>query len=647
MEWPLFILFLAGAFALVVAVGKRRPRWAKRSLALTLLATIAAALAWNADTTRRTRAAAELAKSVPREGRPGGYVSSDKCQACHPGEYASWHRSFHRTMTQYASPVSIKANFDGVTLELRGETYRLQRRGDEFWVELPDPDWGRELKNPLTASAATKPPRVWKRLGLLTGSHHMQVFWVPSRHGNTQYVFPFVWLLADRRWAPLHDTFLRDPKLPPTLHVWNVNCLRCHSTGPQPRPEAGTGVFDTRTGEMGIACEACHGPAEEHVRLNQNPLHRVALRLGAKTESAIVNPSRLSAARSSQVCGQCHGIKWILNQPAFLREGFSFRPGLDLDQSTPIIRPSRLEQQPWLHGPLKAQPNFLAEHYWSDGEVRVSGREFNGLVDSACHEKGGLACVTCHSMHQSDPDDQLARDMGGNFACLQCHAQYRDRLTEHSHHAAGSTGSLCYNCHMPHTVYGLMKAIRTHKIASPTVQSSLQTGRPNACNLCHLDQTLAWTATYLHEWYRQPAPQLTDQQQSTAASVLWALKGDAGQRALIAWHMGWEPAKHASGDAWLAPYLAQLLTDPYSTVRYISHRSLRRLPGFTEFPYEFVAAGADREQARLRALNLWAAQEKTERRSNHILIAPDGTLLREPFERLLSERDDHSMDLQE
>ena len=47
---------------------------------------------------------------------PGdGYVSSETCRACHPSQYASWHGSYHRTMTQIATPETIAASFDGVT----------------------------------------------------------------------------------------------------------------------------------------------------------------------------------------------------------------------------------------------------------------------------------------------------------------------------------------------------------------------------------------------------------------------------------------------------------------------------------------------------------------------------------------------------
>ena len=46
-----------------------------------------------------------------------GYVSSDTCRACHPAEYESWHGSYHRTMTQVATPDTVRADFDGVQVD--------------------------------------------------------------------------------------------------------------------------------------------------------------------------------------------------------------------------------------------------------------------------------------------------------------------------------------------------------------------------------------------------------------------------------------------------------------------------------------------------------------------------------------------------
>src|SRR5882672_7555596 len=67
-------------------------------------------------------------------GRPiqvpaDGYASSQTCRACHPSQYASWHGSYHRTMTQIATPETVLPSFDGVTVEaMPGEPMILERR---------------------------------------------------------------------------------------------------------------------------------------------------------------------------------------------------------------------------------------------------------------------------------------------------------------------------------------------------------------------------------------------------------------------------------------------------------------------------------------------------------------------------------------
>ena len=69
---------------------------------------------------------AELATPLPERVRDAGYASSDTCRACHPGQYASWHRSFHRTMTQVATPTAIAAPFAGQVLTERGRHFQLR-----------------------------------------------------------------------------------------------------------------------------------------------------------------------------------------------------------------------------------------------------------------------------------------------------------------------------------------------------------------------------------------------------------------------------------------------------------------------------------------------------------------------------------------
>lgn len=643
-------LFCLGVVAAVLALGSkfrqlRMPAWVfALMLGLAVLA-VTSAFFWEARAQRQIEQQHQFSQTIPRQGRPGGYVSSDTCQACHPSQYASWHRSYHRTMTQYASPESVVGQFDGQELPLLGYSYSVERRAGEFWVDLPDRRW---RPAPGSTSGFDARPRLQRRVGLVTGSHHMQVYWVPLQLGNLQMDFPWAWLISDQRWVPVDSTFLRDPNLPLHFQSWNTACSQCHSTGSQPRIDTQVGSADTRTGELGIACEACHGPAEEHVRINQNPLRRYALHLGRKPDPTIVNPVRCTKKYSAQICGQCHGIKWLPQSEPWQENGFSFRPGRDLDQTTPIVRPTKRREQPWITAALSADPTYLQNRYWSDGMVRVSGRDYNGLVESPCYQRGEMTCLSCHSMHQSQPENQLAAGMDSDEACLQCHSSLRKQIAAHSHHPLGSSGAACYNCHMPFTTYGLMKAIRSHQVSSPTVQSSLETGRPNACNLCHLDKPLEWTARFLNQWYDTPSLQLDESNRTTSAALLWLLRGDAGQRALVAWHMGWEPARRASGQLWLEPFLAQLFDDPYPTVRYIAYHSLERLPGFSQFDFDFLGPEPDRARARQKALELWRRTPATalDRTGPAVLLDQNG-LQAELVNRLLSQRDDRSMDLQE
>jgi len=113
--------------------------------------------------------------------------------------------------------------------------------------------------------------------------------------------------------------------------------------------------------------------------------------------------------------------------------------------------------------------------------------------------------------------------------------------------------------------------------------------------------------------------------------------------------MGWKPAREASGEKWLAPYLGQLLEDPYSTVRYIARRSLRLLPEFQDFEFDYIGPVANRALARQAAWTKWEQTHgrKLDRSGPEILIRPDGQIDRGVWERLLSQRDEKSMYLQE
>jgi hypothetical protein len=596
-----------------------------------------------------------------------GYVSSEACKSCHPSQYATWRSSFHRSMTQIASPETVRADFDGVRVgSVQGEPMLLERRETAFWAEFDDPQW---------SGQGESPPRIRRQVVMITGSHHQQVYWYRTEHTRFIGQLPGIYLIAERRWIPRGAALLHPPTGRPGSEIgrWNAVCINCHAThgkraldGPFGSQSIDGQISNTTVAEFGVACEACHGPGEQHVRMNRSPLRRYALHLTGRPDPTTVQPQRLNPRLSSDVCGQCHGV-WEFYDEAGEREanwnGLPFRPGAQLATTRFVAQPSTNIASPTMKRLLAAYPEFLEDSFWSDGMVRVSGREYNGLVESPCFksavdEKRMMSCFSCHTMHKTPNDPrstaewadthQLSVNMNGREACLQCHSTFRANVTSHTNHAASSTGSDCYNCHMPYTSYGLLRALRSHQISSPTVVESVDAGRPNACNLCHLDKTLQWTAAYLEKWYGPPGATLSEDQQTIAASLLWLLRGDAGQRALVAWSLGWPPAQAASGTSWMGVFAAQLLEDPYDAVRFIASRSLGSLPGFADFDYDFVVPPSERFAATVRALETWRRVRKADSRTDaQLLFESDGSPNVDLITRLLRQRNDRRVVLRE
>ena len=595
---------------------------------------------------RNDASRAALLASTPAQARlkpvtapNNAYTSSQTCRACHPSEYKSWHNSYHRTMTQLAKSGAILGKWHGTRLPLGQATLQLEheQKRDEFWVNTVGADG---IKTDS------------QRVTMTTGSHHLQVYWTADANGNLQHPFPFGWLIADQKWVPVQDTFLRDPHLAAPDAKWNNVCIKCHAVAGRPGIDARTRTVNTETAELGISCEACHRPAGAHIAHYQNPVNRYISHLGDKAVHAILNPASetLDHRLSAQACGQCHSYQYTPNPLDWLRNGPRFLPGNELNANTTVVHASTFianGKQP--DGHPHPGGEWLGDRFWPDGMVRVTGREYNGLLDTACFQRGKMSCLSCHSMHgYLDNNDQLAPRMETNEACLQCHDDFRDNLTAHTHHAADSTGSLCYNCHMPHTTYGLLSGIRSHQIDSPSVEAHLKTGRPNACNLCHLNQTLEWSSSHLTKWYDHRQPKLDNDDKSISAMLKMLLKGDAGQRAIAAWNMGWEPARKASGGNWQAPWLIRTMNDPYAAVRYIAHKALMADPAFAGTPFDYTAPLAKRA-TQIDAISERRADAELLGQAPHaqLLLDAQGKPLEDVADRLTRQRDNRPITLQE
>jgi hypothetical protein len=583
----------------------------------------------------------------PIQDPQGGFVGSNRCQQCHVDKHASWYASYHRTMTQIADPQSIATSFADVRFESGNRHYKLFESEGKLWTNI-------ETVTPKGTSSHVF------QIVLTTGSHHYQVYWFETTQPRALAQLPYVFLIDEQKWVPRTSVFLIPPAEPPSTGKiealaeygrWNTTCIRCHATAGVPKPVNinGTERFDTRVAEFGISCEMCHGPGGTHSEKMSNPITRYSHHLSGADAQEIVNPSKLSAQKSSQICGQCHSINMLRSHHDELdwrSNGYKYRPGDDLNAHRIVVERGELQAE----GAFKSETQDVEDpSFWGDGMVRVAGREYNGLLHSPCYAGGEFSCLTCHALHKDADDgrsnlewanDQLAHSALDNSVCTECHAEFGSSpaaVSAHTGHETGSPGSLCYDCHMPYTSYGLRKAVRSHQISSPNVNDSLRYGRPNACNQCHLDKTLRWTADALDERYGQPAPEIPSALADTSYTVIHALSGDAAQRALAFYSMGNSNAQDISGSQWLTPFLAQGLNDPYVVVRQIAHRSLQTLAGFTGVEYDFQADEAAREHAIARIMGAWS--DGRPKYDNPEILMAKGTLEIDLLEAILRQRD--------
>jgi len=231
------------------------------------------------------------------------YAGAEACRKCHAAEYEAQSKSEHAAALAHSLPSqqgqwAFGAGAQAITF--------VARRDAANYVELGD-TW-------------------YRRIGglALTPGHH------------------------DRKGVPYR---IFDPS------AAILRCFACHSTGP-----LSVGTDDSiEPRELGIRCEACHGPAAEHA---SNPAAK-----------HMADPKQLTADAQNRLCGECHRM------------------------------PAAAGDSTNLHNPWNArhQPLLLAE--------------------SACFREssGRLSCVSCHSPHASLERNTAAYDA----RCRECHDAVR------------------------------------------------------------------------------------------------------------------------------------------------------------------------------------------------------------------------------
>jgi hypothetical protein len=322
------------------------------------------------------------------------YVGDETCRQCHGDKVKTFFRTAHHLTSRQASADSIAGTFGSGANVLKtsnpGLFFRMENTdGDFFQTAI----WG----TPPYTTTRTEP------IDLVIGSGRKgqsYLYWT----GDRLFQLPVSYWIEMGQWV--NSPGYRDG-------VANFNrpvisrCLECHASyadsldWPQQNNR-----YKMTSVVLGISCERCHGPGQEHVARHRS---------GSTDLSAewIVNPARLPRDRGVEVCAQCHAGH---GKP--LAAPFSYVPGVRLDAYLELDRPD------------------------PKSKIDVHGNQVALLQRSRCYQSSAkLTCSTCHNVHEPQRDAAAFSDR-----CLACHTIENCGM----YSKIGDKIALnCIDCHMP------------------------------------------------------------------------------------------------------------------------------------------------------------------------------------------------------
>lgn len=369
---------------------------------------------------------------------------------------------------QPATADSVSGDFDDRRLRFHGIETRLYRDGNDFRV--------------ATVGGDGKPGDF--RIAYTFGHYPLQQYLVDAGKGRLQ-ALNVAWdsrpaNQGGQRWFHLQvdEDINSEHPFFWTRHLQNANsrCIECHATDVKKNFDATSNRYDTRWTETGVGCESCHGPAGRHLEMARNGelqaddsgfVHQQnsSLRWAFADDKTIASPSGERSNRYIDTCGGCHSRRSTSG---------------DVEALAPYHDHYRL---------ALIEPGL----YFSDGQIDDEVFVLGSFLQSKMQQQG-VTCGNCHDPHSGKTL------MDGNGLCAQCHLPEAYDVTAHHRHKSGSSGSICVDCHMPERIYMTVDPRRDHSFPIPSPARSLQSDTPNACNLCHREQTPGWAAEAMTNW---------------------------------------------------------------------------------------------------------------------------------------------------
>ncbi|MFB3101866.1 MAG: multiheme c-type cytochrome, partial [Alphaproteobacteria bacterium] len=395
------------------------------------------------------------------------YAGSTACVSCHQSAYDAWRGSHHSWALREPSAENVLADFDADDFAHKNVVTRFSKRDGKYVIETDGKD-GEPTEFEIKYVVGVEP---------------LQQYLVALENGRLQ-ALDVVWDTERKRWYHLYPE--QSLKAGDGLHWsgpyknWNARCAECHTTGYEKNYDAATKSYTSRQDEIGVGCEACHGPAQAHRDWARSPEAFDKTRWsGIDDRGLTVDFAAGNAETEIQQCAGCHarrepigasspppGTKFADNyRLALLRDGLYHADGQILD------------------------------------EVYVYGSFLQSKMSAA-----GVTCTNCHEPHSN----RLKAE--GNAVCTQCHSSQGNlnfpslKLAfydgpAHHFHETGTEGAQCASCHMPERLYMVVDGRNDHSFRVPRPDLTVKIGTPNTCTACHTDQTAAWAADQISRRY--------------------------------------------------------------------------------------------------------------------------------------------------
>lgn len=383
-----------------------------------------------------------------------GFVGNQSCVGCHSKEFKDWESSNHAKAMMEVNDMNVLGDFNNKQLVRKGLTHKMFKKNNAFYVITDGPNGTmQEYEVKYTF-----------------GYHPIQQYLVEFEGGRLQ-VLSLTWDVVKKEWYYMSDEVYKNLSVSHDnwLHWtnqaynWNSMCAECHTTNLKKNYHPETDSYKTTWSELNVNCEACHGPAENHLKWTATKNDDVENFGFVKKFKDANNHSQI------ETCIRCHSRRSIFGDYDYAWEN----PHEHMAIST------------------VGSPN-----YHPDGQIKEEDFEIGSFMQSKMHENG-VKCSDCHNVHSGKVKFQ------DNRLCTQCHLPKQYDTEKHHKHQANTSGSMCVDCHMPGQNFMGRHFRRDHSLRIPRPDISKVTNAPNACNECHKDKSVDWAVEKTTLWYGQ------------------------------------------------------------------------------------------------------------------------------------------------